>query len=294
MPTAGPQHAEHHAVETSAGKQNPASSLAECLDSYLREIVALPLLTPVEERRLARQAADGDKAARRQLISANLRLAVAIAKRYAAYGLPFCDLIQEGNLGLLKAAERFDWQRGTKFSTYAGYWIRESIMRTLTKSGRPVSLSDHAFKRFRKLRQAAEALSASLSREPTLSEIAAALQTTPVRAARILAAAAFPASPPTSEEERKPNPLEEIACECGCDPAEAVLGDPTPDLVRQAIHAALDDRERWIITQSFGLDGAPPQKLRQMAQVLEISVERVRQLRERALAKLRRHLAPAS
>lgn len=267
-------------------------TLADCLDSYLREIATLPLLTPAEERRLARRIARGDEAARRQLVSANLRLVVKLARPYAAYGQPLCDLIQEGNLGLIKAAERFDWQRGTRFGTYAAYWIREAITRALTTSGRAVRLSGHAFKRFRKLTNKAEELTATYLREPTLSEVAAAMEITPTQAGRILSAAAFPVPlNGFSDGEHGGTSLEEIACECGCDPAELVPTDPTPDEIRRAMDTLLDSRERWIVAHSYGFDGDPPERLKEMAEKLGLSLERVRQLRGRALRKLRRHLA---
>lgn len=262
------------------------------LEVYLREIAALPLLSPEEEHQLALQAAEGDHTARHRLILTNLRLVVTIARRYAGYGMSLSDLVQEGNLGLMKAVERFDPQRGTRFSTYAGYWIRESITRALNNGARPVALSRHAFRRFRALSGTAEALTAMAGREPTLSEVAAAAGTSREQAGRIVTAAAFPATwLAAGEEEQDSSLLEEVACECGCDPAQAMQEDSSWEQVRNAIDVALDPRERWIIVQYFGLHGTQPRRLKELAASMGISVERVRQLRERALTKLRKHVA---
>lgn len=271
------------------------SSPAECLQSYLREIAGLPLLAPPEERRLARRAARGDADARRGLVSANLRLVVKVAARYARYGVPLCDLIQEGNLGLITAAERFDWQRGTRFSTYATYWIREAVIRALTAGSHAVRLSGHAFKRFRALADKADALAAEFLREPTMDEIAAAANARIGEVSRILAAAAFPVSlDGPSDDTGGFAPLDEVACECECNPAEILSGDLTPQHVRHAVDALLNPRERWVITRSFDLDGNGPVRLKDMAAELGVSLERVRQIREGALLKLRRHLISRS
>lgn len=172
----------------------PDAAVPECLQSYLREIVQFPLITPSEERALAQRSARGDEEARRQLVASNLRLVVKVAARYAEYGIQLCDLIQEGNLGLIRAAERFDWRRGTRFSTYAVYWIREAVTRALTSAGRPVRLTGHAFKRFRQMSRTIDELEAKLLREPTIQEVAAAMHSSADRLSRIVMTAAFPLS----------------------------------------------------------------------------------------------------
>ena len=269
---------------------SPKHSSDACLESYLHQIADIPLLTPQEERQLARRAARGDADAHRRLVLSNLRLVVRIASRYSGYGLPLCDLIQEGTLGLIRAAERFDWRRGTRFSTYATYWIREAIIRALTSGGRAAKFSSHAFKRYRKLTKKADAMRNEIQREPTLPEIAAAMETSTATVSRILAAAAFPRSlDEPLDGERRSTPHDELACTCPCDPAELIQEGPTPEEVREAIDTLLDARERWVIVQSFGLEGQGPWKLREMAEVLGVSIERVRQIRDRALSKLRAH-----
>jgi len=269
---------------------SPKHSSDACLESYLHQISGIPLLTPHEERRLARRAARGDAEAQRRLVLSNLRLVVRIASRYSGYGLPLCDLIQEGTLGLIRAAERFDWRRGTRFSTYATYWIREAIIKALTSDGRAAKLSSHAFKRYRKLAKKADALLNEILREPTLPEIAAAMDTSTATVSRILAAAAFSRSldEPLDGEGRS-TPRDELACTCPCDPAELIQDGPTSEQVREAIDTVLNARERWVIVQSFGLEGQVPRKLREMAGALGVSIERVRQIRDRALSKLRAH-----
>lgn len=269
----------------------PDAAVPECLQSYLREIVQFPLITPSEERALAQRSARGDEEARRQLVASNLRLVVKVAARYAEYGIQLCDLIQEGNLGLIRAAERFDWRRGTRFSTYAVYWIREAVTRALTSAGRPVRLTGHAFKRFRQMSRTIDELEAKLLREPTIQEVAAAMHSSADRLSRIVMTAAFP----LSLENFRPGDAngtgqEDLACDCACDPAELIRDEPSAEQLKDALHDALDRRERWIVIHSFGLDGHRPWKLREMARQLGVSVERVRQIRERSLSTLRHHL----
>lgn len=203
-------------------------SAGECLERYLKEIAQIPPLAAAEERRLVRRAARGDLDARRRLISANLRLVVTMAARYAYLGVPLCDLIQEGSLGLIKAAERYDWHRGTRFGTYAAYWIREHIVKALTADTHALHLTGHAFKQFRRIREKADRLTTTSQRQPTISEIAAAAELSTAEVAGFLSAASFPLSlddplPNRPEMAR----LEDIACWCGCDPGEQKLTDVT-------------------------------------------------------------------
>lgn len=284
----------HRRASTPPPQREPAWP-GECLESYLAGIARIPLLTPEEERPLARRAADGDQEARRQLVASNLRLVVKVAARYARYGLPLCDLIQEGNLGLIKAVERFDPDRRTRFSTYATYWIREAITRALTHGSRAMRISGHVFRRFHELSERFDALTATYMREPTLDELASAVESGVRKVSRILAAAAFSVSlDDPGAEDRRSAPLEEIPCDCSCDPAELTPDDPDPRQLRRAMETLLDSRERWIVVRSFGLDGQGPSKLKEMAEHFHVSPERVRQIRERALFKLRRYLVEAT
>lgn len=264
-----------------------------CLERYLKEIAQVPPLAVAEERRLARRAARGDLDARRRLISANLRLVVTMAARYAHHGIPLCDLIQEGSLGLIKAAERYDWHRGTRFGTYAAYWIHEHIVKALTAETHALHLTGHAFRQFRRIRKEADRLTTALQREPTISEIAAAADLSTAEVAGFLSAASFPLSlddplPDRPEMAR----IEEIACEYGCDPGQQRLTDVTRSQIERAIDDALTPRERWVIVRSFGLNGETPWKLKKMAAELSLSLARVRQIRSHALRKLRQHLKP--
>lgn len=280
----------HRRAPTSPPQGEPVSP-GECLESYLAEIGGIPLATPEEERSLARRAAGGDQEARRRLVASNLRLVVKVAARYARYGVPLCDLIQEGNLGLIKAVERFDPDRGTRFSTYATYWIREAITRALTHGGRATSISGHIFRRFHELSERVDTLAATYLREPTLEELASAVASGIQKVSRILAAAAFSVSlDDPGGEGHRPVLLEETPCDCGCDPAELAPEDPDPQQLRLALETLLDYRERWIVMRSFGLDGQGPARLKEMAQHFHVSLERIRQIRERALRKLRAYL----
>lgn len=264
-------------------------SADECLERYLKEIAQVPPLAVAEERRLVRRVARGDPDARRRLISANLRLVVAIASRYAHYGIPLCDLIQEGNLGLIKAAERYDRHRGTRFGTYAAYWIRERIIKAITVETHALHLTGHAFRQFRRIREESDRLTMTLQRQPTISEIAAAAGLSTAEVARFLSAASFA----LSLDAAAPDHPEKVRIEgIFGDPGEQEPTDVTRAQIVQAIDNGLTPRERWVIIRSFGLNGETAWKLHEMAARLGLSLTRVRQIRAHALRKLRQRLGP--
>jgi RNA polymerase sigma factor (sigma-70 family) len=264
----------------------------DCLRRYLQEVARIPALSAVDELHLARRAARGDEQARRHLVVAHLGLVVRIATRYARAGIPLCDLIQEGNLGLLEAVSRFDPRRRTRLKTYATFWIRDAILRALTEHSHPVHLTRHAFREFRQLTRTADQLAGRLARAPTLSQLATAAKATPARTARILASAAFglPLDGPADGDAAHPL-SDDIPCPCRCDPQEQLSDDDERGRLLDAVRALPDARQRWIIVHYYGLDGCVPHKLADLGQQLGVSLERVRQLRDRALRTLRVALA---
>jgi RNA polymerase primary sigma factor len=256
------------------------------LELYLSEINSTPLLNTEDERVLARRIATGDPAARDRLVRANLRLVVRLARDYTGRGLPLEDLIAEGNMGLMRAAEAFDPEAGTRFSTYATYWIKQSIRRTLSRDGSAVRLPSYLTTLVAKWRRAADELRRVLDRPATEEEIADHIglsfrQTRAVR--RALCALA---SGRRSEDPDGDRPLERVACPRGESPAEA-LADA--EEIRKAVGslAGLSEREGVVLRLRFGLEGHAPATLQEVGERLGYTRERVRQIERDALARLR-------
>ena len=266
-------------------------SIDDTLRLYLNEINRVPLLTAAEEVMLAKRVETGDAAARQRLADANLRLVVNVAKRYAAGGLPLLDLIQEGSLGLMQAVERFDWRRGYKFSTYATWWIRQAITRSLSNDSRTVRLPVHVVEALRKIRKVTPELALEMEREPTPAELGEALGMTPERVVEIVRAS------------RTPMSLEQPVGEDGDESLADFVEDPNPETADRALLAStlredlaralaiLPDRQQTILVRRFGLDGEAPWTLDQIGAHFGITRERIRQLQVEALRKLKRSSA---
>lgn len=264
----------------------------ELLQRYLREAGAIPLLTAREEACLFEQLATSDtearQAARARLIAANLRLVVSVARHYVGLGLPLSELIAEGNLGLITAVDRFERERGHRFSTFARWPIRKAITRALDDRARLVRLPANSWQALRELRRAEQLLPDRLGREPSDDELAAACGVAPWRFNALRSAAATPASLDTPASVDDENTLGDILE----DP-----DTPLPELVGQRIArdqlgrllATLPERERVLLVLRHGLDGAAPRTLQEVGAVLGISGERTRQLEVRALRQLRAH-----
>ncbi len=254
---------------------------------YLREIRRIPLLTPDEELDLARQAERGDRDARRRLIEANLRLVVALAKRAVGRGVPLLDLIQEGNRGLIRAAEKFDWRRGVRFSTYATWWIRQAVSPAVIDQSRLIRLPGRMREVMLKLARTAHELRHALGRDPTPAEIARAahIPVRQVRDALLLAQEPVSLDAPVGDESDTPlgdfiADREPLAPE---DEAErAALGD---ELTRAL--TALTSRERRVLALRFGLENGRPHTLAEVGRTYGITRERIRQIELQALRKLR-------
>ncbi len=268
-----------------AGGDEP---IEDTLRLYLNEINRVRLLTAAEEVRLAKRVEAGDPAARQRLVDANLRLVVNVAKRYAAGGLPLLDLIQEGNLGLMQAVERFDWRRGYKFSTYATWWIRQAITRSLSNDSRTVRLPVHVVEALRKIRKVTPELALEMEREPTPAELGEALGMAPERVVEIVRASRTPMSLEQPVGEDGDESLADFVEDPNPESADAVLlaGTLREDLARAL--AILPDRQQTILVRRFGLDGQEPWTLDQIGAHFGVTRERIRQLQVEALRKLKR------
>jgi RNA polymerase primary sigma factor len=275
-------------MDHSYAAEGPAESATaeDPLRLYVRQIGNGALLTREEERELARRKDAGDEAAKRQLIESNLRLVMAITRNYTKADVPLLDLIQEGNLGLIRAVEKFDYRLGFKLSTYATWWIRQAITRALADQGRTIRLPVHVADQVRRLLRARRQLAQKLNREPTLAELAHETQQTEDRVRELLELMESP-----------------VSLETPVGDGESLYGDLIEDVHALAPHeqtaeqararelaGALKDlnpRMRRVLTLRFGLDGEPPQTLEEVGAQLGITRERVRQLETRALRELR-------
>lgn len=260
------------------------------LKRYFQEIGQFPLLTPQQEVELAAKIKKGDLEARDRMINANLRLVVTIARDYANLGLPLLDLISEGNIGLTKAVERFDPTKGAKLSTYAMWWIKQSIKRALANQSKTIRLPVHLADKLAKMRRVSLQMSDELGREPTDEELGEEIGIASEKVARLKSVGIRPASldAPIAE-----NDSTEFAEVIGDDEAQTpfeLLRDKNLLGELDGMLEVLDPRERKIISQRFGLDGGEPKTLEDVGKDFGITRERIRQLQNIALAKLRRAL----
>ncbi len=255
---------------------------------YLREIGQVKLLTPQEEIELAARIKKGDKKAREHMIKANLRLVVKIARDYEGIGLPLLDLISEGNIGLMKAVERFDPKKGGKLSTYGSWWIKQSIKRALANQSKTIRLPVHLVDKISRMRRTSLKLQEDLGREPTDEELAAELGTTAARVSQMRTASIRPASldAPVGDDDSN-NFSEIVEDERAVNPYDE-LEDKTVINMLQDMVKHLDEREATILRYRFGLDGGSEKTLEEVGEKFGVTRERVRQIQNLALRKLRK------
>jgi len=258
----------------------------DSLQLFLKDISKVRLLTAGQEVALAKRIERGDRRAKEEMVEANLRLVVSIAKKYQNRGLPFLDLIQEGTIGLVRAAEKFDHRRGFKFSTYATWWIRQAVARALADKARTIRLPVHKVERLHKIRHSARILRTRLYRDPTPAEIAKEVCLPIEEVEVILRIAQTPVSlqSPVGDEED---------CELGHLLADKEL--PLPEDVAQSVSRtaaladcldSLDDRQRTVLELRYGLDGGHARTLDEISVVFSVTRERIRQIEKQSLAKL--------
>jgi RNA polymerase primary sigma factor len=284
-----PPHEQPDPVEEEKATPKLDLTVEPSLDSlrlYLREIGKVPLLTADQEVYLAKRIERGDMVAKKQMIEANLRLVVSIAKSYLGRGLSFLDLIQEGSLGLIRAVEKFDYRKGYKFSTYATWWIRQAVTRAIADKARTIRIPVHMVEKLNKVVHIERQLVQRLGREPRPDEIAEELEMTTEEVREILRMAQHPVSleKPIGEEEES-----ELGDFVQDDQAESPFDTASLSLRREDIEHALDSlpaRERRVIELRFGLNGKPPCTLEEVGRAFGVTRERIRQIENNTLKKL--------
>ncbi len=260
------------------------------LKRYLQEIGRFPLLTPEQEVELAGKIKKGDAAARERMINANLRLVVTIARDYANLGLPLLDLISEGNIGLTKAVERFDPTKGAKLSTYAMWWIKQSIKRALANQSKTIRVPVHLADKIAKVRRVSLQMSDELGREPTDDELGEEIGIDIDKITRLKSVGIRPTSLDAPIAENDSTEFAEVIGDDETQTPFELLRDKNLLGEVDGLLEVLDPRERKIISQRFGLDGGKPKTLEDVGKDFGITRERIRQLQNIALAKLRRAL----
>ncbi len=254
---------------------------------YLKEIGTVPLLTTEEELTLAKRKAEGDEYAKERLIEANLRLVVSIAKRYTGRGMSFLDLVQEGNLGLIKGVEKFDYTKGYKLSTYATWWIRQSVTRALADQARTIRVPVHMVETINKMSKMQRKLTLELGYEPSVAELADALEMSEDKVMEIMQIAREPASLETPIGEEDDSNLGDFVADSNAVTPE---GNVENVMLREHIDALLGDlkdRERQVIVMRFGLEDGHPRTLEEVGKSFNVTRERIRQIEAKALRKLR-------
>jgi RNA polymerase primary sigma factor len=253
---------------------------------YLKEIGKVPLLTASQEVSLAKRIERHDMEAKRQLVEANLRLVVSIAKRYGWGGMPLLDLIQEGNLGLIRAVEKFDYRRGFKFSTYATWWIRQAITRGMANQARTIRVPAHMVEQINKLMRVQRKLQSDTGREPNPEEIAAAMDTSPTKVREILKISRQPLSLESPIGDEGDAQLGDFIEDKDAGTAVEAVSEIMQKEELGQVLSTLTQRERNIIELRFGLRGEQPRTLAEVGQTLDLTRERIRQIEAKTLAKL--------
>jgi RNA polymerase primary sigma factor len=259
----------------------------DTLQLFLKDIGRVALLTAAQEVELAKKIERGDHAAKQAMVEANLRLVVSIAKRYRNQGLPFLDLIQEGTIGLVRAAEKFDWRKGYKFSTYATWWIRQAVARAIADKGRTIRMPVHVVEKLNRIHRSERKLRAELAREPSSAEIALDLDLTIEEVEQIRRSAQAPVSleKPVGDEEESElgHFLTDLSVPLPDEAAETALRREA----LRGILSKLSERERQVLELRYGLDGQQPRTLDEVGRTFNVTRERIRQIEHQSLKKLR-------
>ncbi len=278
-------------TETTETEDTEAAGDAVAIDDpvkvYLKEIGRVPLLSPEEEIELSIKIAEGDERARKRLSEANLRLVVSIAKRYVGRGMQFLDLIQEGNLGLIKAVEKFDYTKGFKFSTYATWWIRQAITRAIADQARTIRIPVHMVETINKVKKVSSQLLHKNGHEPTAEEIAVELDMPPEKVREIMRVAQEPVSLETPIGEEEDSHLGDfIPDDEAPAPADAASHLLLKEQLRDVLNT-LTPREEKVLSLRFGLEDGRPRTLEEVGKEFDVTRERIRQIEAKALRKLR-------
>jgi RNA polymerase primary sigma factor len=276
------------AADDDHGSAAPVREVStDSLQLFLKDIGRVELLTAAQEVELAKRIERGDHVAKQRMVESNLRLVVSIAKRYRNQGLPFLDLIQEGTIGLVRAAEKFDYRKGFKFSTYATWWIRQAVARALADKARTIRMPVHVVEKLNKIVRSERKLRAELGREPTSEEIGRELELTPEEVEHIRRSAQTPVSlekPVGDEEESEFGHF--LTDETAPLPEEAAEVTMRKEALR-AILGTLSQRERRVLELRYGLDGEQPKTLDEVGRTFNVTRERIRQIENQCLKKLR-------
>ena len=270
-----------------AGLSDVVINVDDHVRMYLKEIGKVPLLTTDEETRLAKSMERGEDEAKKRLTEANLRLVVSIAKRYGGRGMHFLDLIQEGNLGLIKAVEKFDYKKGYKFSTYATWWIRQAITRAIADQARTIRIPVHMVETINKLLRVSKQLLQELGREPLAEEIAREMQMPVERVRGIMKLSQDPVSLETPIGEEEDSHIGDFIAD---DDIPAPSDAAAFTLLKEQLLTVLDtltDREKKVLRLRFGLDDGRPRTLEEVGKEFNVTRERIRQIEAKALRKLR-------
>lgn len=254
---------------------------------YLKEIGRIPLLNFNQEIELAKKVEEGDEAAKQMLINSNLRLVVSIAKKYIGRGLSLLDLIQEGNQGLIRAVEKYDWRRGFKFSTYATWWIRQSVTRAIADQARTIRIPVHMVENINRFLRASRKLMQELGREPTPEEVAAVLGIEPEKALEIIKISQNPASLEAPVGDEEDSRLGDFIHDSS---APTLFDSASRELLKEQVDqvlSTLSDRERRVLEERFGLKDGRPKTLEEVGRMFAVTRERIRQIEAKALRKLR-------
>ncbi len=262
-------------------------SVSDPVRMYLKEIGRIPLLTFEEEIDLAKRVEKGSLEAKKKLINSNLRLVVSIAKKYIGRGLSLLDLIQEGNQGLIRAVEKYDWRRGYKFSTYATWWIRQSVTRAIADQARTIRIPVHMVENINRFLRSQRKLMQELGREPTPEEVAKVLGIEPDKALEIIKISQNPASLEAPVGDEEDSRLGDFIHDTS---APTLFDSASRELLKEQVEqvlSTLSDRERRVLKERFGLDDGRPKTLEEVGRMFQVTRERIRQIEAKALRKLR-------